>query len=93
MMAATIPPPTGHNTKEVSQLARRKSEDSYTLPDLQARGLAALCEEFFAQPGIEDAYQAWMASKKGKKSGVRATPHPPVAGAPLEGEPYEVTAL
>ena len=87
------PPPAGHNTKEVSQLARRKSEDSYTLPDLQARGLAALCEEFFAMPGVEEEYQAWLEAKKGKKSGVRATPHPPVAGTPLEGEPYEVTAL
>lgn len=74
-------------------MARRKSEDSYTLPDLQARGLAALCEEFFAMPGVEEEYQAWLEAKKRKKSGVRATPHPPVAGAPLEGEPYEVTAL
>ncbi len=68
----TPPPAAGHNTKEVSQLARRKSEDSYTLPDLQARGLAALCEEFFAMPGVEEEYQAWLEAKKGKKSGVRA---------------------
>lgn len=44
-------------------------------------------------PGVEEEYQAWLEAKKGKKSGVRATPHPPVAGTPLEGEPYEVTAL
>ena len=72
-------------------MARRKSEDSYTLPDLQARGLAALCEEFFAQPGVEEEYQAWVESKK--KRGARATPQSAAATAPLEGEPYEVTAL
>ena len=82
------PPPAGAK-QEVSQLARRKSEDCYTLPDLQARGLAALCEEFFSQPGVEDEYQAWVESKKGKHRGVRATPHPPAAGAPLEGEPMK----
>lgn len=71
-------------------MARRKSEDSYTLPELQARGLAALCEEFFAMPGVEEEYQAWVEAKKGKRGGKRATPHPPTAGAPLEGEPRKV---
>ena len=55
--------------KEVSQLARKKGEDSYTLPDLQARGLAALCEDFFNLPGMEDEYQAWLANKKGTPDG------------------------
>ena len=84
-MAATIPPPAGHNTKEVSQLARRKSEDCYTLPDLQARGLAALCEEFFAMPGVEEEYQAWLEAKKGKKRSKGATPQSAALTAPLEG--------
>lgn len=90
MMAATIPPPAGHNTKEVSQLARRKSEDSYTLPDLQARGLAALCEEFFAIPGVEEEYQAWLEAKKGKKRGSgrqESHPSPSYGGSSPLGEP------
>lgn len=71
-------------------MARAKVKDEYTLPDLQARGLAALCEEFFAQPGVEDAYQAWVVSKKEKKRGSgRQESHPSPAGggsSPL-GEP------
>lgn len=69
-------------------MARRKSEDSYTLPELQARGLAALCEEFFAQPGVEEEYQAWVESKK--KRGTMATPQSAAPTAPLEGEPRKV---
>lgn len=34
------------------------------LPELQARTLAALCESFFAQPGMEEEYQQWLAEKK-----------------------------
>lgn len=34
------------------------------LPELQARMLAALCENFFAQPGMEEEYQQWLADKK-----------------------------
>lgn len=34
------------------------------LPELQARMLAALCESFFAQPGMEEEYQQWLAEKK-----------------------------
>lgn len=50
-------------------MARAKVKDEYTLPDLQARGLAALCEEFFSQPGVEEEYQAWLESKKKKRGG------------------------
>ena len=77
-------------------MTRRKSEDSYTLPELQARGLAALCEEFFAQPGVEEEYQAWVASKKGKKRGTgrqESHPSPACGGSSPLGEPYEVKAL
>jgi lipase chaperone LimK len=34
------------------------------LPELQARMLAALCESFFAQPGMEEEYQQWLTEKK-----------------------------
>ncbi len=70
-------------------MARRKSEDSYTLPELQARGLAALCEEFFAQPGVEDAYQAWVESKKRKSGGRGATPQSAALTDSLKGEPMK----
>ena len=70
-------------------MARRKSEDCYTLPDLQARGLAALCEEFFAMPGVEEEYQAWVEAKKWKKRGKGAPPQSAALTAPLEVEPRE----
>lgn len=71
-------------------MARRKSEDSYTLPDLQARGLAALCEDFFAMPGVEEEYQAWLEAKKGKKrrkGAQESHPSPACGGSSPLGEP------
>lgn len=59
------------------------------LPELQARMLAALCESFFAQPGMEEEYQQWLAEKKPatkkkarEKAGKTGTAH-------LKGESHE----
>ena len=71
-------------------MARTKVKDEYTLPDLQARGLAALCEDFFAMPGVEEEYQAWLEAKKGKKRGKGAQeshPSPACGGSSPLGEP------
>lgn len=71
-------------------MARAKVKDEYTLPELQARGLAALCEEFFAMPGVEEEYQAWVEAKKGKKRGSgwqESHPSPAGGGSSPLGEP------
>lgn len=44
-------------------MAARK-KDIIQLPELNARMLAALCEDFFAQPGMEEEYQQWLAEQK-----------------------------
>ena len=39
-------------------------KDAVKIPELNARMLAALCEDFFAQPGMEEEYQQWLAAQK-----------------------------
>lgn len=48
--------------KEVRAVAAKK--DAVKIPELNARMLAALCEDFFAQPGMEEEYQQWLAAQK-----------------------------
>lgn len=59
------------------------------LPELQARMLAALCESFFAQPGMEEEYQQWLAENK-PATKKKARERPGKTGlAYLKGESHE----
>lgn len=46
-------------------MAAKKEE--VTLPGLNARMLAELMADFYRQPGVEEAYQQWLAERKAEK--------------------------
>lgn len=46
-------------------MAAKKEE--YVLPSLNARMLVDLMNDFYQQPGVEEAYQQWLAERKAEK--------------------------
>ena len=46
-------------------MAAKKEE--YVLPSLNARMLVDLMNDFYQQPGVEEAYQQWMAERRAEK--------------------------
>ena len=43
-------------------MAAKKEE--YVLPSLNARMLVDLMNDFYQQPGVEEAYQQWLAERR-----------------------------
>jgi len=52
--------------KEWAADAAKKEE--YVLPSLNARMLVDLMNDFYQQPGVEEAYQQWLAERRQKRS-------------------------
>ena len=46
-------------------MAAKKEE--YVLPSLNARMLVDLMDDFYQQPGVEEAYQQWLAERRAEK--------------------------
>ena len=46
-------------------MAAKKEE--YMLPSLNARMLVDLMNDFYQQPGVEEAYQQWLAERRAEK--------------------------
>lgn len=46
-------------------MAAKKEE--YVLPSLNARMLVDLMNDFYQQPGVEEAYQQWLAERRTEK--------------------------
>lgn len=46
-------------------MAAKKEE--YVLPSLNARMLVDLMSDFYQQPGVEEAYQQWLAERRAEK--------------------------
>lgn len=46
-------------------MAAKKEE--YVLPSLNARMLVDLMNDFYQQPGVEEAYQKWLAERRAEK--------------------------
>lgn len=46
-------------------MAAKKEE--YVLPSLNARMLVDLMNDFYQQPGVEKAYQQWLAERRAEK--------------------------
>ncbi len=46
-------------------MAAKKEE--YVLPSLNARMLVDLMNDFYQQPGVEEAYQQWLAECRAEK--------------------------
>ena len=46
-------------------MAAKKEE--YVLPSLNARMLVDLMNDFYQQPGVEEAYQQWLAERRAEK--------------------------
>ena len=46
-------------------MAAKKEE--YVLPSLNARMLVDLMADFYRQPGVEEAYQQWLAERRAEK--------------------------
>ena len=46
-------------------MAAKKEE--YVLPSLNARMLVDLRNDFYQQPGVEEAYQQWLAERRAEK--------------------------
>ena len=46
-------------------MAAKKEE--YVLPSLNARMLVDLMNDFYQQPGVEEAYQQWLAERRADK--------------------------
>lgn len=46
-------------------MATKKEE--YVLPSLNARMLVDLMNDFYQQPGVEEAYQQWLAERRAEK--------------------------
>ena len=46
-------------------MAAKKEED--VLPSLNARMLVDLMNDFYQQPGVEEAYQQWLAERRAEK--------------------------
>ena len=46
-------------------MAAKKEE--YVLPSLNARMLVDLMNDFYQQPGVEEAYQLWLAERRAEK--------------------------
>ena len=46
-------------------MAAKKEE--YVLPSLNARMLVDLINDFYQQPGVEEAYQQWLAERRAEK--------------------------
>lgn len=46
-------------------MAAKKEE--YVLPSLNARMLVDLMNDFYQQPGVEEAYQQWLAERRVEK--------------------------
>ena len=46
-------------------MAAKKEE--YVLPSLNARMLVDLMNDFYRQPGVEEAYQQWLAERRAEK--------------------------
>lgn len=46
-------------------MAAKKEE--YVLPNLNARMLVDLMNDFYQQPGVEEAYQQWLAERRAEK--------------------------
>lgn len=46
-------------------MAAKKEE--YVLPSLNARMLVDLMNDFYQQPGVEEAYQQWLAEHRAEK--------------------------
>lgn len=47
-------------------MAAKKEE--YVLPSLNARMLVDLMNDFYQQPGVEEAYQQWLAERRAEKN-------------------------
>lgn len=47
------------------RMAAKKEE--YVLPSLNARMLVDLMNDFYQQPGVEEAYQQWLAERRAEK--------------------------
>ena len=50
-------------------MAAKKEE--YVLPSLNARMLVDLMNDFYQQPGVEEAYQQWLAERRAEKKSKR----------------------
>ena len=46
-------------------MAAKKEE--YVLPSLNAKMLVDLMNDFYQQPGVEEAYQQWLAERRAEK--------------------------
>lgn len=46
-------------------MAAKKEE--YVLPSLNARMLVDLMNDFYQQPGVEEAYQQWLDERRAEK--------------------------
>ena len=46
-------------------MAAKKEE--YVLPSLNAKMLVDLRNDFYQQPGVEEAYQQWLAERRAEK--------------------------
>ena len=46
-------------------MAAKKEE--YVLPSLNARMLVDLMNDFYQHPGVEEAYQQWLAERRAEK--------------------------
>lgn len=46
-------------------MAAKKEE--YVLPSLNARMLVDLMNDFYQQPGVEEAYQQWLVKRRAEK--------------------------
>lgn len=46
-------------------MAAKKEE--YVLPSLNARMLVDLMNDFYQQPGVEEAYQQWLTERRAEK--------------------------
>lgn len=42
-------------------------KEEYVLPSLNARMLVDLMNDFYQQPGVEEAYQQWLAERRAEK--------------------------
>ena len=42
-------------------------KEKYVLPSLNARMLVDLMNDFYQQPGVEEAYQQWLAERRAEK--------------------------
>ena len=47
-------------------MAAKKEE--YVLPSLNARMLVDLMNDFYQQPGVEEAYQQWLAERRAENN-------------------------